>query len=216
MSKIIECQNVCHHYNNANNKILTNFNLTINKGETIAILGKSGSGKSTLLNLLAGLDNVKSGKIIINNSQIHTMSETNRSLFRRINLGFIYQFHHLLPDFNALENIAMPLLINGSNAKYAYKSAQELLVKLKLSHIKHHKPHQLSGGERQRIAVARAIITKPLCILADEPTGNLDEHNAQDIINILLDANKNYNTTLVIVTHDDNIAKKMIRTVCLS
>ncbi len=212
-NNIIECNSVDYYYN-SDYKILDNFNLMVATGEKVAILGKSGTGKSTLLNLLAGLDNTKSGSITVNNYKLDTLSETKKSLFRQQNIGFIYQFHYLLPDFNILDNIAMPLLIKKGNNK-AYDKAKQLLVNLDLTYLTNKKPNQLSGGESQRVAIARAIITKPPCIFADEPTGNIDNYNAQKIIKMLLELNKNYNTTIVLVTHDKDIARQMDYTIYL-
>ncbi len=207
-NRMIECNNVYYYYN-SEHTILSNFNLTVLTGEKVAILGKSGTGKSTLLNLLAGLDNVKSGNIIVNKHKLNSLSETKKSLFRQQNIGFIYQFHYLLSDFNVLDNIAMPLLIKNGNNSTAYDKAKQLLIDLDLTYLTNKNPNQLSGGESQRVAIARAIITNPPCIFADEPTGNIDNHNAQKVIQILLELNKNYNTTIIIVTHDTKIAKQM-------
>ena len=214
-TKMIECVKVDYAYKTQTDtlsgqiSVLKQFNLSINQGDSIAIVGQSGSGKSTLLNLLAGLDQADSGKIYVKNQDLSLMNETKLTIFRAKHLGFIYQFHHLLDDFTALDNIAMPLLIKGDSLKNAQEKASLLLNKIHLADRANHYPNQLSGGQRQRIAVARALIHQPSCILADEPTGNLDKDNANLIIELLLEANRLNNTTLIMVTHNQTIAKNL-------
>ena len=189
--------------------VLDDVNFSLEHGETSAIIGSSGSGKTTLLNILGGLDKPSSGQVMLNGVDVHKLSEKQRSAVRNSNLGFIYQFHHLLPEFTALENVAMPLLINGRSVKEARQRAEKVLSDVGLGQRTHHKPSELSGGERQRAAIARALIHQPECILADEPTGNLDRKNAEQAIDLIIDLNQKYDTSLIIVTHDLKIAERM-------
>ena len=189
--------------------VLRHISFTLQHGETSAIIGTSGSGKTTLLNILGGLDEPNSGQVLLNNIDVHKLSEKQRCIVRNEHFGFIYQFHHLLPEFTALENVCMPLLIKGAEVKEAMISAEKVLDDVGLKHRIHHKPSELSGGERQRAAIARALIHQPECILADEPTGNLDKKNAETAIDLIINLNKEYTTSLVIVTHDLNIAERM-------
>lgn len=189
--------------------VLSDINLTLNASETIAIIGSSGSGKTTLLNLLGGLDKPSSGKVLLSGSDLAKQTEKVRCTVRNKHLGFIYQFHHLLPEFTALENAAMPLLIAGDSPEHATRQAAQILGEVGLSQRLHHKPGELSGGERQRAAIARALIHRPDCVLADEPTGNLDKKNAEQAIDLIIELNRSYQTTLVIVTHDLQIAERM-------
>ena len=189
--------------------VLDDVNFSLEHGETSAIIGSSGSGKTTLLNILGGLDKPSSGQVMLNGVDVHKLSEKQRSAVRNSNLGFIYQFHHLLPEFTALENVAMPLLINGRSVKEARQRAEKVLSDVGLGQRTHHKPSELSGGERQRAAIARALIHQPECILADEPTGNLDRKNAEQAIDLIIDLNQKYDTSLIIVTHDLTIAERM-------
>jgi lipoprotein-releasing system ATP-binding protein len=204
---MITCQNIIKKFQDL--VVLDNLSLNIEQGKTIAITGPSGSGKSTLLNLLAGLDSVNSGQIIINNIDITKLNEKNLSQFRKQNLGFIFQFHHLLSDFNLLENIAMPLLINAEDKKLAYNKAYDLLTQVGLGSKAKNFITQLSGGERQRGAILRAIIHNPKVILADEPTGNLDDENAHLIFDLLINLCKQYNTSLIIATHNLDLVAKL-------
>ncbi len=217
MSNIIECRSVSFSYNEGNNKteVLKNLNFEIKSGETTAIIGQSGCGKSTLLNLMAGLDTPTEGVMLIDNTNISKISETDRTDLRAKNLGFVYQFHHLLNDFPAIYNVALPLLIMGSDKNEALLKSKKILTKVGLENRLNHKPSELSGGERQRVAIARAMITEPACLLADEPTGNLDAANAAEVLELIIELNKNKTTALLIVTHDLSIANKMARTLTL-
>jgi len=218
MSKeIISCNNLHKSYFQARLEVpvLMGINLYINEGESLAIVGISGSGKSTLLHLLGGLDTPTSGDIQIKGQSIATIKEEERCRLRNQSLGFIYQFHHLLPEFSALENVAMPLLIRRMNSKEAYDRAAEMLNQVGLNHRMSHTPGELSGGERQRAAVARALVTKPACILADEPTGNLDRHTAGEVFELMLNLNRDVGASLVIVTHDPFLSKQANRTLKL-
>ena len=213
MSNIIECRSVCFSYTEGNNQtpVLRNLNLEVSSGDSIAILGQSGCGKSTLLNLIAGLDHPTEGEVLVNNINISELDEKNRTELRSNNLGFIFQFHHLLNDFTSLYNVALPLLINGSNIDNAMALSTKLLTDVGLENRLNHKPSELSGGERQRVAIARAMITKPACLIADEPTGNLDAKNAEGILELIIDLNSKATSALLIVTHDLGIANKMER-----
>lgn len=194
-------------------EVLKNINLIVKKHETLAIVGSSGSGKSTLLHLLGGLDKPSVGKVLIAGTDIHQCSESRRSQLRNQYLGFVYQFHHLLPEFTALENVCMPLLIGGVNKKLAQEKALSLIDLVGLSQRRHHKPSELSGGEKQRIAICRALVTEPACLLADEPTGNLDQKTATHVFNSLLHLNQQLNTSIIVVTHDLNLARQLNRRV---
>ena len=208
---ILNSNNLCKSYNDGASKVevLKGINLTIAKGNSVAIVGPSGSGKSTLLHLLGGLDKPTSGEICIEQVNWQKISEKQRCKLRNQKLGFVYQFHHLLPEFTALENVAMPLLISGMSIKDAEQKACDMLEHVGLKLRQEHKPAQLSGGERQRVAIARALVHQPDCVLADEPTGNLDQNTAAKVFDLMLDLNKELKTALVIVTHDLLIAKRM-------
>jgi len=218
MNNIIECRSLCFSYTEGSNQtsILSNLRLDVKSGESIAILGPSGCGKSTLLNLIAGLDSPSSGDVIINNSNITKLNEQDRTELRANTFGFVYQFHHLLNDFSSVYNVAMPLLIKGIDKESAIAQSEKLLTRVGLENRLNHKPSELSGGERQRVAIARAMVVEPDCLLADEPTGNLDAKNAKDVLELILELDENNTSSLVIVTHDQDIAKKMNRTLTLS
>lgn len=218
MSNIIECRSVSFSYNEGNNKteVLKNLNFEIKSGETTAIIGQSGCGKSTLLNLMAGLDTPTDGDVLIANTNISKISEKDRTELRAKNLGFVYQFHHLLNDFSSLYNVALPLLIMGVDKGGALLKSKKILTKVGLENRLNHKPSELSGGERQRVAIARAMITEPTCLLADEPTGNLDAANAKDVLELIIELNTDKTTALLIVTHDLSIANKMSRKLTLT
>ena len=213
MSNILECRSLSFNYGDGNSKtsVLKNLDFRVKTEERIAIIGQSGCGKSTLLNLLACLDMPSQGEVLIDNNNIANMKERQRTQLRAKNLGFVYQFHHLLKDFSAIYNTALPLLINDFDKNEALTKAENILKKVGLESRTNHKPSELSGGERQRVAIARAMITEPACLLADEPTGNLDERNAKDILDLIIELNSNQHTALLIVTHDLSIANKMSR-----
>jgi len=218
MNNIIECRSLCFSYTEGSNQttILSNLKLDVKSGESIAILGPSGCGKSTLLNLIAGLDTPSSGDVLINNSNITKLNEQDRTELRANTFGFVYQFHHLLNDFSSVYNVAMPLLIKGVDKESAITQSEKLLTRVGLENRLNHKPSELSGGERQRVAIARAMVVEPNCLLADEPTGNLDAKNAKDVLELILELDEDNTSSLVIVTHDQGIAKKMNRTFTLS
>jgi len=218
MNNIIECRSLCFSYTEGDNQtsILSNLMLDVKSGESIAILGPSGCGKSTLLNLIAGLDTPSSGDVLINDSNIAKLNEQDRTELRANTFGFIYQFHHLLNDFSSVYNVAMPLLIKGVDKEIAIAQSEKLLTRVGLENRLNHKPSELSGGERQRVAIARAMVVEPDCLLADEPTGNLDAKNAKDVLELILELDEDNTSSLVIVTHDQGIAKKMNRTLTLS
>ena len=213
MNKVLVCRQLKKSYGQGQieTKVLLGLDLEVEQGELLAVVGSSGSGKSTFLHLAGALDVPSSGEVFINDVNIHQLSDKERAAFRNRHIGFIYQFHHLMMEFSALENVAMPLLIRGDNAKSARVRAKEMLEKVGLGHRCDHRPGELSGGERQRVAIARALVTEPSLILADEPTGNLDFDTAEQIFQLLKELNASVNTSFVIVTHDLGLASRMDR-----
>jgi lipoprotein-releasing system ATP-binding protein len=212
-SPVMVCEGVGKTYTEAGSalEVLRDICLSIGKGERIAIIGTSGSGKSTLMNILGGLEAPTQGSVSVGGEALYSVSEEKRAQIRNRQLGFVYQFHHLLPEFDAVENVAMPLLLGNVAINEARSRAQEMLVAVGLSARFSHKPAQLSGGERQRVAIARALIARPACVLMDEPTGNLDNHTANDVQRLMARLNKEFQTSFIIVTHDSELAYRMDR-----
>ncbi|WP_168415686.1 lipoprotein-releasing ABC transporter ATP-binding protein LolD [Erwinia amylovora] len=210
---LLQCDNLCKRYQEGSvqTEVLRNVSFDVQPGEMMAIVGSSGSGKSTLMHLLGGLDTPSSGDVLFDGNSLNAMSSAAKAALRNRELGFIYQFHHLLPDFSALENVAMPLLIAKTAREQAQERAAQMLKAVGLEHRAAHRPSELSGGERQRVAIARALVNNPRLVLADEPTGNLDARNADAIFDLLNELNQRQGTAFLVVTHDLHLAKRLPR-----
>jgi len=215
--RLLQVQDICKAYaqNGALTHVLNGINLTVRAGDLLAIIGPSGAGKSTLLHILGALDTPTGGRVLYRDEDLFARTPAGLAGFRNRRIGFIFQFHHLLPEFNALENTFMPALIAGEDARHCREKARDLLERIGLGSRMHHKPGELSGGEQQRVAVARALIMGPELVLADEPTGNLDSHTGQEVFDLLMELNARSRTTLIMVTHNEEFARRMPRCITL-
>jgi len=210
---LFKCSKICKNFyqGEGTTEVLKDIDFSLQKLSSVAITGPSGSGKTTLLNMLSGLDSPTSGEIIFNQKDIHNLSEKEKALIRNKEIGFVYQFHHLLPEFTALENVSLPMLISGISSEEALEKSNLLLKRVNLNNRVHHKPSELSGGERQRVAVARALSNSPSCLIMDEPTGDLDTYNALNIVETILELSHELKISLIIATHDVSLSSKMNR-----
>ena len=218
MSKsIIEVKNISKSFGLDEKplKVLDDLSLNMQEGETLGLVGASGSGKSTLLHIICGLENPDSGRVIIKNKDITKLDADQKSLFRNREIGFVYQFHHLLPDLTTLENVALPALLSGKSQEVALKNSLILLKQVNLQVKKNNKPNELSGGERQRVAIARAMSNNPSCLIMDEPTGNLDKENVVNFMNLLMDMVSTRKINLIVATHDNNVSSRLDRLLSL-
>jgi len=218
MSKsIIEVKNISKSFGLDEKplKVLDDLSLNMQEGETLGLVGASGSGKSTLLHIICGLENPDSGRVIIKNKDITKLDADQKSLFRNREIGFVYQFHHLLPDLTSLENVALPALLSGKNQEEAFKNSLTLLEQVNLQEKQNNKPNELSGGERQRVAIARAMSNNPSCLIMDEPTGNLDKENVENFMNLLMDMVSTRKINLIVATHDNNVSSRLDRLLSL-
>jgi lipoprotein-releasing system ATP-binding protein len=217
MSNLIEIRDLAKSFRSGTGRVdvLKGINLTVSVGETIALVGASGAGKSTLLHILGALDRPSSGEVLFNGKDIFSLNEASLATFRNLSVGFVFQFHHLLPEFTALENAMMPLLISGRRRDEAERIAEDLLRDVGLAHRLTHKPGELSGGEQQRVAIARALVLSPPLLLADEPTGNLDTRTSEEVHSLLSEMQNRSGTTVVVVTHNESLAARMGKTIRL-
>ena len=210
-NQVVEVQNITKSFGKADNSlvVLDNFSMNLNKGESLGLVGASGSGKSTLLHILSGLEQPNYGRVYIKGQNITDLNSDESSLFRSKEIGFVYQFHHLLPDLTAQENIALPAMLSGKSKQEAFEISDKLLMQVDLSRKKNNTPNELSGGERQRIAIARAMSNKPSCLFMDEPTGNLDTKNVENFMDLLMEMVATEKTALIIATHDNNVSSRL-------